>query len=168
MEPRSLTPGGRVAYPYAVITDLDRVVELVREGDLLVLSGAGLSTESGIPDYRGPTGRQRESSPIQYREYVSSAEARRRYWARSAVGWPFVRAAQPNAGHRAVAAMEHAGLVHGVITQNVDGLHHVAGSRAVVELHGSLASVVCLSCGTSESRDQLQQRMIRANPGWDL
>ena len=148
--------------------DLGRVVELLREGDVLVLSGAGLSTESGIPDYRGPTGRQRESSPIQYRDYVSSAEARRRYWARSTAGWPFVRAAQPNAGHRAVAELEHAGFVRGVITQNVDGLHQAAGSRAVVELHGSLASVVCLSCGTNESRDQLQGRMLRANPGWDL
>ncbi|TVQ36162.1 MAG: NAD-dependent protein deacetylase [Spirochaetaceae bacterium] len=146
----------------------DVLVSLVKPGSVLLLSGAGISTESGIPDYRGPTGRRRASDPIQYREFVSSAAARRRYWARSAVGWPHVRRAEPNAGHRAVAELERAGLLSGVITQNVDGLHQAAGSRTVVELHGTLYRVVCLGCGALSDRDTLQQTMLLDNPDWNV
>ena len=141
---------------------------MVGDGGVLVLSGAGLSTESGIPDYRGPTGKIRESAPVQHRDFISSAEARTRYWARSTVGWPHVRSAQPNRGHRAVAALEAAGLLIGVVTQNVDGLHQAAGSVNVLELHGSLHSVVCLGCGAICPRDQVQRAILRDNQGWHL
>ena len=147
--------------------DIDSLLGLLRDGEVLLLSGAGISTESGIPDYRGPTGQKRESDPIQYREFVTSAAARQRYWARSAVGWPRVRAAEPNAGHTAVAALQAAGLVTGIITQNVDGLHQAAGSRRVVELHGSLYRAVCLQCGRLSDRDALQSAMLAHNPGWE-
>jgi NAD-dependent SIR2 family protein deacetylase len=106
---------------------------------VLVLSGAGCSTESGIPDYRGPDSQEKVRRPILYQEFVRDPVARRRYWARSAVGWRRVASARPNAGHQALASMEKAGLVRGIVTQNVDGLHQAAGSDRVVELHGNLA-----------------------------
>ena len=102
-----------------------------------------------------------------YQTFTGSEAARRRYWARSHLGWRSIAAAQPNAGHRAVAALEKAGLVSGVITQNVDGLHHAAGSVAVTELHGSLHQVRCLSCGERTTRTTLQERLAGANPGWN-
>jgi NAD-dependent SIR2 family protein deacetylase len=145
-----------------------RLVELVSAGAVVVLSGAGMSTESGIPDYRGPTGAARRHGPMTYREFVSDPQARRRYWARSQVGWRHVARARPNAAHNAVAALEHAGLLHGTITQNVDGLHQRAGSRDVIELHGSLATVVCLSCGARCSRREMARRLRATNPGFDL
>ncbi|HEX6518990.1 MAG TPA: NAD-dependent protein deacetylase [Streptosporangiaceae bacterium] len=134
---------------------------------MVVLSGAGLSTESGIPDYRGPTGQARRGTPMTYQTFTGGAAARRRYWARSHVGWRNIAMARPNAGHLAVAALEHAGLVSGVITQNVDGLHQAAGSGAVTELHGSLHRVACLSCGQRTSRESLDARLRAANPRWD-
>jgi NAD-dependent SIR2 family protein deacetylase len=112
---------------------------------VFVLSGAGCSTESGIPDYRGPDSRERVRRPVLYQEFIRESEARRRYWARSAVGWRRVARALPNAGHEALACMEKTGLVRGIVTQNVDGLHQAAGSDRVVELHGSLAEVLRLS-----------------------
>jgi NAD-dependent SIR2 family protein deacetylase len=142
------------------------LAHLMRGRATLVLSGAGISTESGIPDYRGPNGSMLARRPMQYREFVGSADARRRYWARSAVGWARVGAALPNAGHSAVARLEQLGAVTGVITQNVDGLHQAAGSRRVLELHGSLAEVRCLSCGLPEMRDHLQARLVELNPAW--
>jgi NAD-dependent SIR2 family protein deacetylase len=115
------------------------LLELIRGGNVTVLSGAGLSTESGIPDYRGPSGQARRTGqPMTYQEFTGSAAARQRYWARSHLGWRHVTGAAPNAGHRAVAALERAGLLRGVITQNVDGLHQAAGAVSVTELHGSL------------------------------
>ncbi|NUR90597.1 MAG: NAD-dependent deacetylase, partial [Nonomuraea sp.] len=120
--------------------------ELVSAGGVAVLSGAGLSTESGIPDYRGPTGQARRAEPMTYQRFVGGAEARRRYWARSHVGWRQIGQAAPNAGHRAVAELERRGLLSGILTQNVDGLHQAAGARRVIELHGGLDRVVCLSC----------------------
>ncbi len=132
---------------------LEPLLDLLAGRTLVVLAGAGCSTESGIPDYRGPEGSLRARKPIQYQEFVRSAEARARYWARSAIGWPRMAAARPNAAHDALARLEAAGIVRGIITQNVDGLHHAAGSRRVVELHGSLASVACLDCGTILHRD---------------
>ena len=145
---------------------LPHLVALARGRRLAVLAGAGISTESGIPDYRGPQTRHVERRPVQYDAFARDAEARRRYWARASRGWARVAGAQPNAGHRALARMEAAGLVAGVVTQNVDGLHQRAGSRAVVELHGSLAEVVCLACGVRQSRAAVQAQVERRNPGW--
>jgi NAD-dependent SIR2 family protein deacetylase len=145
----------------------DLLLRLVSGGGVVVLSGAGLSTESGIPDYRGPTGLLRRAQPMTYQAFAASADARQRYWARSHAGWSQVAAARPNAGHLAVAELERSGLVAAVITQNVDGLHQAAGTRAVVELHGGLDRVRCLSCGERSSRLTLDHRLSAANPGWE-
>jgi NAD-dependent SIR2 family protein deacetylase len=146
--------------------DLEPLVELLRGRRVVVLAGAGCSTESGIPDYRGPEGSLRARKPVQYQEFVRSESARARYWARSSVGWPRFTSARPNDAHRALAELEAAGVVRGIITQNVDGLHQAAGSRHVVELHGSLAAVRCLECGESTSRAAFQRRLLELNEGW--
>ena len=149
------------------------LVEAFTIGNVAILSGAGLSTESGIPDYRGPSGQARlarsagNGQPMTYQAFTGSAEARRRYWARSHLGWRHVTGAAPNAGHRVVAALERAGLTSGIITQNVDGLHQAAGARSVTELHGSLHRVVCLSCWERSSREVLDARLRAANPAWN-
>jgi NAD-dependent deacetylase sirtuin 4 len=143
-----------------------RLAELLQGRRVLLLSGAGISTESGIPDYRGPGFRARPVRPIMYREFIASQEARDRYWSGSLLGWPRIVGAMPNPGHRAVARMEAAGALSGVVTQNVDGLHQAAGSRVVVELHGSLATVSCMGCGTVVGRAELQLRMLRQNATW--
>lgn len=144
----------------------DLLLRLVADGGVVVLSGAGLSTESGIPDYRGPTGLLRGAQPMTYQAFTASADARQRYWARSHTGWRQIAGARPNAGHHAVAELERGGLVSAVITQNVDGLHQAAGSRRVVELHGGLDRVRCLSCGERSSRLTLDHRLSAANEGW--
>ncbi|WP_242614367.1 NAD-dependent protein deacetylase [Actinomadura roseirufa] len=152
----------------AVAASEPRVLaDLVAGGGVVVLSGAGLSTESGIPDYRGETGRRRRAEPMTFQRFTGSAEARRRYWARSHLGWRHVTDARPNGGHRAVAELQRRGLVTGIITQNVDGLHQAAGARDVVELHGALARVLCLACGDRTSRAHLERRLGDANPDWD-
>ncbi len=133
---------------------------------IAVLSGAGISTDSGIPDYRGETGRRRPSSPLTIKQFLSSPDFRRYYWARSAIGWPWIRDREPNESHRALAELENHEVVIGIITQNVDHLHYKAGSREIVELHGSLRRVVCLDCGKMEDRQDLQDRMIESNPAW--
>jgi NAD-dependent SIR2 family protein deacetylase len=143
------------------------LVDLVTSGRVLVLSGAGLSTESGIPDYRGPTGLARRAQPMTYQVFSGSAAARRRYWARSYLGWRHIARAAPNDGHRAVAELSRRGLLTGIITQNVDGLHQAAGAFGVTELHGSLHRVLCLSCGQRTARTELDRRLEAANPGWD-
>ncbi len=143
------------------------LADLVEGRRVLVISGAGCSTESGIPDYRGPDAQPKVRNPILYQQFVREPEARVTYWARSAIGWQRVAEAAPNAGHRALARLEKAGLVGGTITQNVDGLHQAAGSRRVVELHGNLRDVRCLECGLSESRTALQKRLLDLNPEWD-
>ncbi|MFB7981808.1 NAD-dependent protein deacetylase [Streptomyces vinaceus] len=148
-------------------TDPEPVADALRSGGVLVLSGAGMSTESGIPDYRGEGGSLRRHTPMTYQEFTASAQARRRYWARSHLGWRTFGRARPNAGHRAVAAFGRRGLLSGVITQNVDGLHQAAGSAGVVELHGSLERVVCLSCGSFEPRREVARRLAEANPGFE-
>ncbi|WP_340373931.1 NAD-dependent protein deacetylase [Streptomyces sp. SS7] len=147
-------------------TDLEPVVDALSDGGVLVLSGAGISTESGIPDYRGEGGSLSRHTPMTYQDFTAEAQARRRYWARSHLGWRTFGRARPNAGHRAVAAFARAGLLTGVITQNVDGLHQGAGSQDVVELHGSLARVVCLSCGALSARRELALRLEEANAGF--
>ncbi|WP_290632328.1 NAD-dependent protein deacetylase [Aquisalimonas sp.] len=134
----------------------------------LVLTGAGLSTESGIPDYRDIHGGWKRKPPIQLREFQRSAHARRRYWARSMAGWSLMRQAQPNSGHEALARLERAGHLHWLITQNVDGLHQRAGSRTVTDLHGRLDVVACLDCGHRLSRDALQATLTDWNSGWDV
>ncbi len=144
-----------------------RLVDLIAGGGVVVLSGAGLSTESGIPDYRGPSGAAlRRHAPMTYQAFVGDPVARRRYWARSHLGWGTIAAAVPNAGHRAVADLEAAGLVVGTITQNVDGLHSAAGSRDVLDLHGRLDRVRCLACDARSSRGELVERLTEANPAW--
>ncbi len=145
---------------------VDALASLVARGGVVVLSGAGLSTESGIPDYRGPSGAARRHAPMTYQSFVRDPRSRHRYWARGYLGWQHFGAVQPNDGHRAVAELERAGLVTGVITQNVDGLHGEAGSRAVVDLHGRLDRVVCLDCGTPEDRRLVQGRLAAANASW--
>ena len=144
---------------------IDALVQLARGKRIVALTGAGISTESGIPDYRGPGREPRVRDPMQHREFVDRPAMRSRYWARSMIGWPRLAEAQPNAGHRACVELEARGLLAGIITQNVDGLHTRAGSRNVVELHGALRRVRCLACGEITSRDYMQQRLIEANPG---
>jgi NAD-dependent SIR2 family protein deacetylase len=151
----------------ALADPVGALAELVAAGNVVVLSGAGISTESGIPDYRGPTGRARRAQPMTCQEFLSAAAARQRYWARSHLGWRHIFGAVPNAGHYAVAELERRGLLAGIITQNVDGLHQAAGARSVIELHGSLARVRCLGCGQRTSREELDRRLRAANPGWD-
>lgn len=129
-----------------------------------VLTGAGISTDSGIPDYRGPD--SPPSNPMTIRQFTSDPVFRQRYWARNHVGWRRMDDTRPNAGHRALAALEAAGVVTGVITQNVDLLHTKAGSRTVVNLHGTYAQVVCLACGHTMSRAALADRLEALNPGF--
>ncbi|HWH28745.1 MAG TPA: NAD-dependent protein deacetylase [Mycobacteriales bacterium] len=145
---------------------LGPLVDIVSAGDVAVLTGAGISTESGIPDYRGPTGTARPATPMTYQVFTGSDAARQRYWARSHLGWRVIARARPNAGHAAVTALQAAGLVRGVITQNVDGLHTAAGTREVVELHGNLDRVVCLHCGDVSGREHLDERLRDANRDW--
>src|SRR3712207_3868544 len=136
------------------------VAELLRGRAWVALTGAGMSTDSGIPDYRGPTSVR--ATPMQFGEFVGSAEARQRYWARSYLGWRRIGQAQPNAGHRALVELEAAGL-QGVLTQNVDGLHAAAGSARLIDLHGRIADVICLGCGDVSPRLDLQQRLAELN-----
>jgi NAD-dependent SIR2 family protein deacetylase len=143
------------------------LVSVLSAGNVAVLSGAGLSTESGIPDYRGPSGQARRAGqPMTYQAFTGSGAARQRYWARSHLGWRHITGATPNAGHRVVAGLERARLVGAIITQNVDGLHQAAGAGAVTELHGSLHRVVCLGCWERSARTELDARLRAANPGW--
>lgn len=141
---------------------LDRAAELL-SGTIAVLSGAGISTDSGIPDYRGAGASKR--SPMTIQQFLAGESFRRRYWAGSALGWARFESAAPNAGHRALADLESAGRVRGVVTQNVDGLHGRAGSRHVVEVHGSVDRVVCLRCGQLFARSAVAERIAAAN-GW--
>ncbi|WP_443655650.1 NAD-dependent protein deacetylase [Enhygromyxa salina] len=144
----------------------ERLLVLARGRRVVALTGAGCSTESGIPDYRGEGTRARARDPIRFDTYATDADARARYWARAVVGWPRFSSAPPNPVHRALAKLEQGRLLHGLITQNVDRLHHAAGSRDVIELHGALADVRCLECGTFEDRGDLQARLLALNPGW--
>jgi NAD-dependent SIR2 family protein deacetylase len=141
-------------------TAYESALDLLAGRPLVVLTGAGLSTDSGIPDYRGPGSPAR--MPMTYQEFVSGDGAQQRYWARSHLGWSRMRGAEPNAGHYALAALDPTLL----ITQNVDGLHERAGSRSLVALHGRIADVVCLSCRSITPRAALQERMAALNPGW--
>lgn len=161
------------AYPFVPAVDLpepdltahvDALSHLLGGKRLVVLTGAGCSTESGIPDYRGPETRRRARNPIRASEFLKDPAARRRYWARAFVGYERFARRSPNAAHHALATLESAGVVSGVITQNVDGLHEQAGSRNVIALHGRLSRVACLLCGLESDREALQARLRTMNP----
>ena len=156
-------PNGGALAPSGGLGDVE---DILAGGAVAVLSGAGLSTESGIPDYRGETGSLRRHTPMTYEQFVHSADNRRRYWARSHLGWRTIARAKPNAGHAAVAALSRAGYISAVITQNVDGLHRAAGNGDSVELHGSLDRVICLDCRRLSAREELDLRLRTANPGF--
>lgn len=143
---------------------LETLCQYFSQQPLLVITGAGISTASGIPDYRDREGVRRGKQPMMYQEFLANPAARQRYWARALLGWPRMLAAQPNAAHRALAQLQAAGKISGLITQNVDALHTFAGSPAVTELHGSLHRVVCLDCGQRGERTAVQQQMLVDNP----
>lgn len=143
---------------------LTALAQVVARGDVVVLTGAGVSTDSGIPAYRDEEGRWKQSAPMQFRDFTGSESSRRRYWARSMVGWARMARAEPNEAHRALSEMERRGLLRLLITQNVDGLHSLAGSENVVDLHGRLDRVVCLACQAVSSRADLQARLEAENP----
>ncbi|MEN1728759.1 MAG: NAD-dependent protein deacetylase [Pseudomonadota bacterium] len=146
---------------------LEELVDFITQHPrLLVLTGAGLSTRSGIPAYRNAQGKWIRRDPILYQEFIASATTRRRYWARSFFGWSLMDKAEPNAAHRALARFEALGRITELVTQNVDGLHRAAGSQSLVELHGALDQVSCLDCGHGMSRDDLQTELEAANPDW--
>lgn len=139
---------------------------VVRHPRLFVLTGAGCSTDSGIPDYRDANGDWKRRQPIRYQEFIGDEQVRRRYWARSLLGWPAFARARPNRAHLALARLEAAGLVHQTVTQNVDGLHQEAGSRRVIDLHGRLDAVVCLNCRYRGPREVFQHALAELNPAF--
>lgn len=143
---------------------LDTLVQAMAEDKFVVLTGAGISTPSGIPDYRDSDGVRRGRQPMMYQEFLSAPESRRRYWARAMLGWLRVRQARPNAAHQALATLQQRGRISELITQNVDTLHDQAGSHDVIELHGSLHRVLCLDCGQRSPRDEIQRQMEAENP----
>ncbi|MDO4898510.1 MAG: Sir2 family NAD-dependent protein deacetylase [Rothia sp. (in: high G+C Gram-positive bacteria)] len=142
------------------------IKNLLDAGGLLVLTGAGISTGSGIPDYRGPAGSLKNHRPMTYQEFKYDEVARQRYWARSFVGWRQMSRARPNTAHYLLADLQAKGKLAGIITQNVDGLHTAAGAKDVVTLHGDLSRIDCLDCGASEARTSLDTRINAANPGY--
>jgi NAD-dependent SIR2 family protein deacetylase len=147
-----------------VSNDLDTLCQLMADRPFVVLTGAGISTPSGIPDYRDNEGVRRGKQPMMYQEFLSAPASRRRYWARAMLGWPRIRQARPNAAHEALATLQNRHLITGVITQNVDTLHDQAGSQDVIELHGSLHRVICLDCTQTVDRQAVQLVMEADNP----
>ena len=153
--------------PASPTSSADRLQDwLDAHARVFVLTGAGISTGSGIPDYRDETGAWKRAAPVTWQAFTADPAVYRRYWARSYVGWPRFSAAHPNAAHRVLADLEAAGRLSMLLTQNVDGLHQAAGSRHVVDLHGRLDAVVCLDCGDRLPRALLQPLLAAANPGW--
>ncbi|MGO3885969.1 MAG: Sir2 family NAD-dependent protein deacetylase [Mycetocola sp.] len=149
----------------AVLSDdltIERAAELLVGRRIAVITGAGVSTDSGIPDYRGEGAEPR--NPMTYQQFMSSVQARQRYWAGSHLGWRLFTSASPNLAHRILADWEEAGVVSGVVTQNVDGLHAEAGTRRLVELHGTMSQVVCTECGQMFARSDIADRLDAANP----
>ena len=143
---------------------LDILHRAMAERRFLVLTGAGISTSSGIPDYRDSEGVRRGKAPMMYQEFLATPQARRRYWARAMLGWPRVRIATPNKAHMALATLQQRQRISGLITQNVDTLHDQAGSHDVIELHGSLHRVLCLDCQHRSDRNVIQRLMEAENP----
>lgn len=146
------------------VAPVEALSTLMAQKRFVVLTGAGISTPSGIPDYRDTDGVRRGKAPMMFQEFLGSPEARRRYWARAMRGWPRVRIAQPNAAHRALTTLQSHQHIDGLITQNVDTLHDQAGSIDVIELHGSLHRVLCLDCGERSDRAVIQALMEAQNP----
>ncbi|MBS0505834.1 MAG: NAD-dependent protein deacetylase [Proteobacteria bacterium] len=149
------------AEPLATLHDFVR-----RHPRLFVITGAGCSTEAGIPDYRDESGAWKRPQPVTYQAFMGDAATRRRYWARSLIGWPVMAGASPGAAHRALASLEAAGRIELLLTQNVDGLHHAAGSRCVVDLHGRVDTVRCMACEARTPRAALQAELLARNPEW--
>lgn len=159
-------PAGRMLYAAAMERDdLREFIE--RHSRLFILTGAGCSTDSGIPDYRDADGGWKRAQPVQFRAFMDDLATRKRYWARSLVGWRRFGRARPNDAHKALAALERQGRVALLVTQNVDRLHQAAGSEAVVDLHGRLDRVRCMGCGSVLSRDQMQRGLLERNPLWE-
>ena len=146
----------------SVLPEIDEALRVLSGRSFAVLTGAGISTDSGIPDYRGEGAPK--NHPMSLNEFLNSSERRKRYWMGSHLGWRTFQAARPNPGHLAIAQLEREGSATGVITQNVDGLHHEAGSRQIVDLHGRLDKVRCLECGQSFSRRSVADQIDRLNP----
>lgn len=164
MVPTALAPQ-RVS-PVAAAAHLQRFLEVAR-GRTTVLTGAGVSTDSGIPDYRGPNGvyvRNRGFTPLRYQEFVGAHAYRQRYWARSFLGWPKIQRALPNSSHKALARLQQSGALGALLTQNVDGLHAKGGARRVLELHGSLHEVECVACRRVTTREAMQRALAALNP----
>jgi NAD-dependent SIR2 family protein deacetylase len=150
-----------------IMPTIDALIDFIeRSTYLTVLTGAGCSTESGIPDYRDDEGNWKHRQPVQYQQFIQHPTTRKRYWARSMVGWERVARATPNGAHRSLARLEELGVVHHLITQNVDGLHQEAGSRNVIDLHGRLDTVVCLDCRSRFHRSQFQEELHQLNIAW--
>lgn len=133
---------------------------------LLVLTGAGISTDSGIPDYRDRNGEWKRKQPVQHADFMGNLSTRRRYWGRSLIGWPVMQRARPNTAHEALALLEERGHIERLVTQNVDGLHQQAGSRSVIDLHGRADRVICMDCGFHCTRDEVHSRSARMNPAF--
>ena len=150
------------------VSETDSLVSFIREhARLTVLTGAGCSTDSGIPEYRDDDGNWKHRQPMQFVEFFSDESKRRRYWAQSFAGWKRISNAKPNAAHNAIAELERCGNVSCVITQNVDNLHKAAGSQNVIDLHGVLQHIRCLNCGRKSSRNDYQNRLQACNPDWN-
>jgi NAD-dependent SIR2 family protein deacetylase len=148
-----------------LVDGLDALVALVKQaGNLAVLTGAGISTDSGIPDYRDVAGEWKRIRPVEHNDFIASAATRQRYWARSMIGWSIMGTARPNAGHLSLASLERTGVVSTLITQNVDGLHQAAGSSRVIDLHGRIDQVICLGCAAKHPRRTVQGWLEAENP----
>ena len=146
------------------LSELSEFIE--RHPRVCVLTGAGVSTGSGIPDYRDEQGEWKRARPVEFRPFMTDASVRKRYWSRSILGWPIISRASPNAAHRGLARLEERGHVSLLITQNVDGLHAAAGSHHVIDLHGRLDLVRCMQCISTLPRAELQLRLLADNPEW--
>jgi NAD-dependent SIR2 family protein deacetylase len=165
--PNASYPLDRRPVPASGETHLDAVLELIaRATRLVVLSGAGCSTESGIPDYRDEHGNWKRTPPMQYQQFIGSVAARQRYWARALAGWQAFRDVSPNRAHQVLARLEQSGRLDTLLTQNVDGLHQRAGSRNVIDLHGRIDAVECLQCARHWPRARVQQQLEQRNPHW--
>ncbi len=141
---------------------------LLTHGPVTLLTGAGLSTDSGIPDYRDATGKWKRKPPMQHHEFMGDAELRKRYWGRSLHGWPTLYHAQPNAAHHKITQLQQQGLINTIITQNVDGLHQRAGSERVIDLHGYANEMICMGCGAKSARLEMHERCLADNPHFKL
>lgn len=140
---------------------------LQNKSKIWILTGAGISAPSGIPTYRDDKGEWKSANPIQHNDFINHESYRQRYWARSMVGWKLTGKAKPNATHHAITALQNTGKVSQIVTQNVDGLHNIAGTKDVIDLHGRLSEIKCLDCGEVSKRARFQPKLIKNNPELD-